>query len=116
AVKRTELADPVSFQRIHIAAQKAIALLKPLRDFRLGNVEMEETELGALLEEVAHVVRLGAHPDVNVTIEVPAEAIKAHVNPLQLMQVLLNIGLNGRDALEDGEQRIEFALSLSTEL
>lgn len=116
AVDRTRLADPESLQRIHRAAQQAIALLKPLRDFRLGSVKMEETDLGALLEEAADVVRLGAHPDLNVTIEVPEEAIKARLNSLQLMQVLLNLGLNARDALEDGEKRIEFALSLSTAL
>ena len=116
AVTRTGLPDPGYLQRIHRAAQQAIALLKPLRDFRLDNAEVEEIELGALLEEATDVVRLGAHPDLSVTLELPDEAIKARLNPLQLMQVLLNIGLNARDALEYDEKRIEFALSLSTDL
>lgn len=102
---------PDAIKSIHTASKQAIALLAPIRNLGIGNNVIQRIDLNLLLREVASVLQLGASPWLQVLIDLPDEPTVATVNPIKLMQVLLNIGFNGRDALSQGEQRLTLALS-----
>ncbi|WP_087208858.1 PAS domain-containing sensor histidine kinase [Yoonia vestfoldensis] len=102
---------PQALKNIHATAGRAVSLLKPIRSLGTGQRETKEADLADLLDEAADILKLGASHTLKITVDLSDEPIIAQVDPLQLMQVLLNLGLNGRDALGDGEQ--EIALSLS---
>lgn len=112
ALEEAGVSLPQALKNIHASARQAVSLLEPIRSLGTGSRESEETDLAGLLNEAVGVLRLGASHDLKITADLPDEPIIAQVDPLKLMQVLLNLGLNGRDALGDGEQEIALSLSL----
>jgi len=102
---------PKALENIHATARQAFSLLEPIRSLGAGNREVGETNFGDLCNEAAGILKLGAAHDFKITADLPDEPIVATVDPMTLMQVLLNLGLNGRDALEDGKQQIALSLS-----
>lgn len=102
-----------ALKNIHATAQQAFALLAPIQSLGTGTRAAEETDLTKLLDEAAGILTLGACHDVNIKVDRPDAPIVAEVDPLQVMQVLLNLGLNGRDALDNGEKEIVLSVSCS---
>jgi PAS domain S-box-containing protein len=98
---------------IHAAARQAAGLLEPLGFLDTEKREIEQIDLANLLNEATGILKLGASHNLKIKVDFPDEPIITTVDPLKLMQVLLNLGLNGRDALGDGEQEISLSLSLS---
>ena len=98
---------------IHAAARQAASLLEPLGFLDTKKREVEQIDLANLLNEATGILKLGASHNLKIKVDFPDEPIITTVDPLKLMQVLLNLGLNGRDALGDGEQEIALSLSLS---
>lgn len=98
-------------KNIHATARQAVSLLEPLRTLGTENRDIEETDLAGLLNEASGILKLGAPHTLKIMTDLPDEPIISQVDPLKLMQVLLNLGLNGRDALGDGEQEITLSLS-----
>lgn len=113
ALEEAGIRLPQSLENIHAAARQAVSLLEPLRSLSTGKRETKETDLTDLLNEAAGILKLGATHNLKITANLPDKPIIAKVDPLKPMQVLLNLGLNGRDALGDGEQEIALSLSLS---
>ncbi len=102
---------PQALQNIHVIARQAISLLEPIRSIGIKNREAQEADLADLLNEAANILKLGTPRYVKIMVDLPDKPIIASVDPLKLMQVLLNLGLNARDALNDGEQNIALSLS-----
>lgn len=107
------LERPQALETIHAAARQAVSLLEPLSFLDTEKREIEEIDLADLLREATGILKLGTSYNLKITADFPDKPIIATVDPLKLMQVLLNLGLNGRDALVDGEQEISLSLSLS---
>ncbi|MFO8126612.1 PAS domain-containing protein, partial [Yoonia sp.] len=112
ALEEAGIRLPQSLANIHATARQAVSLLEPLRSLGTGKRETEETDLTDLLNEAAGILKLGATHNLTITANLPDEPIFVMVDSLKLMQVLLNLGLNGRDALGDGKQEIALSLSL----
>lgn len=104
---------PQAMKNIHATARQAFSLLESIRSLGTRKREIEEIDLTDLLSEATGILKLGAPYNLKITADSPDKPIIATLDPLKLMQVLLNIGLNGRDALGDGEQEISLSLSLS---
>lgn len=102
---------PQALENIHATARHAVSLLEPIRSLGTGNRKAEEADLAGLLREAAGILKLGAFHDLKITVDLPDKPVITQLDPLKLMQVLLNFGLNGRDALGDGEQEITLSLS-----
>lgn len=113
AFEEVGLERPQALKTIHAAARQAFSLLEPLGFLDTEKREIEEIDLADLLSEATGILKLGVSYNLKIKADFPDEPIIATVDPLKLMQVLLNLGLNGRDALGDGEQEISLSLSLS---
>jgi signal transduction histidine kinase len=107
---------PAVMEEIHSAARQMVSLLDPIRQLGRRQPVRQDTDLGALLSEAAGILHLGAPIDLVLRTDLPGDPIIAHVDPMELMQVLLNLGLNARDALGDGPQQIDLTLSLASAL
>lgn len=112
ALEEAGIRLPQSLENIHATAQQAVSLLEPIRSLWSQKRETEETDMAELLKEAASILNLGAPHNHKIKITLPDEPIIGTIDPLKLMQVLLNLGLNARDALGDGKQEIALSLSL----
>ena len=104
---------PAVMDEIHAAARQMVSLLEPIGALGRRVSQRISTDLADLVSEAAGILHLGAPPDLAVHTRLPSDPVVAELDPMQVMQVLLNLGLNARDALGDGPQRIELALSLA---
>ncbi|EDM72235.1 multisensor hybrid histidine kinase [Roseobacter sp. AzwK-3b] len=105
-----------TFADIHRAAREVIGLLEPIRDLGQRQTQIEDTDFCALLKNAAELLKLGAPPDLVVNIRLPKAALQAEVDPMQIMQILLNLGLNARDALEGDIKEIELSIIFADKL
>ncbi|EDM72546.1 multisensor hybrid histidine kinase [Roseobacter sp. AzwK-3b] len=112
--KSIQLQD--TFADIHRAAREAIGLLTPVRDFGQRQTQIEDTDLCVLLKNAAELLKLGAPPDLVVNTRLPQASICAEVDPMQIMQILLNLGLNARDALEGDTKEIELSVCVADKM
>ena len=101
---------------IHAAARQVVSLLDPIRDLGQRQSMVASTDLGALVTEAADILHLGAPGTLRICTHLPDVPITADLDAMQLMQVLLNLGLNARDALGDGLQTIDLSLGLAETL
>ncbi|MEY3004233.1 MAG: sensor kinase CckA [Pseudomonadota bacterium] len=107
---------PEVLGEIHMAARQMVSLLEPIRHLGRRPPDLAPADLGAVLTEAAGILQLGAPASVAVTVSLPDTPITTQLDSLQLMQVLLNLGLNARDALGPGVQRIALSLALADQL
>ncbi len=94
--------------------RRANELIQQLRRFlRRGEVERTELDLGEVIEEVARLVGSdAAAKEVAVAVEVPQALPKVAGNRVQIQQVLLNLLVNGFDAVAGnapGSRRVAVA-------
>lgn len=102
--------------KIHGLSLQMVEMLHPLRDLGMPGTETEDTDLGSLMSEAAQLVRLGAPDHHRIKTRLPEKNIWSVLEPMRLTQVLLNLGLNARDALEHGAGEICFSLSEADKL
>ncbi|MCX7371236.1 MAG: PAS domain-containing protein [Alphaproteobacteria bacterium] len=97
-----------SVQRIIEASGNAAALVR-----RLLTIGTHEAVRGALdlrkpLREAAELLRASLCAPARLVLHLPEDAVEAAADPTDLLQLVLNLGINARDALagEPGEVRI----------
>ncbi|BAL26325.1 PAS-domain containing protein [Azoarcus sp. KH32C] len=107
------------------AARRGAELIKRLLTFSRGQVlEPNVVEVGALVHNMAQLLRRSLTENVRVHTRLPASPLYAFVDPHQLENALLNLALNARDAMPDGgdltvaisERHIPESLSVLVEL
>jgi signal transduction histidine kinase len=99
---------------IHSAARQMISLIEPIGQLGRREPKRALTDLAAVLSEAAGILQLGAPAGLKLRTHLPDAPLMALLDPMQLMQVLLNLGLNARDALaDDGPQEIDLSLKLA---
>ena len=102
--------------KVHGLSLQMVEMLNPLRGVGMMGHATEESELGSLMSEAAQLVRLGAPDHHQFRTKLPEKGIWSVLEPIRLTQVLLNLGLNARDALELHAGEICFSLSEADEL
>lgn len=96
---------------IHRAACQMVHLLEPLQGYVAGPSSLEEADLVDIVRNAAKLTALGAPRLLSVESDLPDQPMMTLVDPLRLSQVLLNLGLNARDAIGPEKGTIRFALS-----
>lgn len=96
---------------IEQATKRGADLTMQLLTFARQQVaQARRVELGALVREADRMLRRVISEAVSFSIEVPDGSLDVLVDPSQLMQVLLNLVVNARDAVQ-GQGRIAIAVA-----
>jgi PAS domain S-box-containing protein len=101
---------------IHCAARQMVALLEPIKQLGRRQSPRMRLDLGALLAEAAGILRISAPRGLQIITKIADEPLHVDGDRMQLMQVLLNLGLNAREALDEGAQTITLSLKRATAL
>ncbi len=90
-------------ERIIEAGAYAAKLTQQLMVFgRRDTSQPRPIDLGATLVSLHQSIRRMMPSDINVDTDVPAEAIAVVADPTQLLQVVLNLAANAKDAMDGG--------------
>lgn len=85
------------------AAERGATLTQRLLAFaRRQTLEPQAVDIGALVDGMVELVRRSLGPTVEIAVEIPRRLPAARVDPNQLELALLNIAINGRDAMPSG--------------
>jgi len=94
--------------------RRARDLIQQMLTFSRGRRgERRATALAALIDESLRLLRATFPSSITLEVETADDSAVAEVDPVQLQQVLLNLGINARDAL-GGAGRIRFGVQQVT--
>ncbi|MEM6486673.1 MAG: PAS domain S-box protein [Pseudomonadota bacterium] len=88
--------------RIGAAAERAAALVRRLMDLAGKSTETRRIDMRTVLREASDLLRAGMPGSVSMTVEMPDTAVEVDADPTEMLQVILNLGINARDALGPG--------------
>ncbi|HVF72698.1 MAG TPA: ATP-binding protein [Chthoniobacterales bacterium] len=101
--KRAEGATLEQAQLIRKAGEQAAGLTKQLLAFsRKQILDPRVLDLNALVREMEKLLQRVIGEGIRIEIETAAQIARVRADPNQLEQVLLNLGVNGRDAMPRG--------------
>jgi PAS domain S-box-containing protein len=101
--------DPVRKRAIEIlkAAERAASLIKQLLAFSRKQVlQKKRLDLNALVIETEKMLRPLVGEDIRVVTELDSELAPVVADSVQLIQVLMNLAVNARDAMAEGGKLI----------
>ncbi len=98
--------------RILQAGVQAQGLIKRLLDFGARRSSKTRTDLGGAVSEAVDLLRAGVPQRIDLKLDIPADQIMAAADPTDLIQIILNLGINARDALGEDSGEIVVRLSL----
>lgn len=94
-------------RKIEAAAERARELVSHILLYsRSATAAMAPVNLNALLPETLSMLRATMPATVKLDAVLPDEPLSVHGNATQISQVMLNLFVNARDALEDGFGRV----------
>lgn len=103
-------ASQASAARIQAACAQAAALVQKL--LKLGSKQTEKTriDLRDPVREAAELVRAGLRAPGQLVLDLPPQDCTAFTDPTDVLQVVLNLAINARDALGAGANTVTIAL------
>ena len=104
-------ADTQEAGRILQAANRAAKLVARLRDLGKHGSERQLLDLRKPLAEAADLLRAGISGLHRLRVDAPGGPLEAFADPTDILQVVLNLGINARDALDDGPNEIAVTLA-----
>ncbi len=97
--------------RILQAANRAAKLVARLRDLGKHGSERQLLDLRKPLAEAADLLRAGISGLHRLRVNAPDGPLEAMADPTDILQVVLNLGINARDALDEGPNEIAVTLA-----
>lgn len=97
--------------RILQASNRAARLVARLLDLGKHGPERQELDLRKPLTEAADLLRAGISGLHRLRVHAPDGPLVAMADPTDILQLLLNLGINSRDALDDGPNEIALILA-----
>jgi PAS domain S-box-containing protein len=96
-------------REIRAAAERAAALTRQLLVFSRQEVSQPRLlDLNALVSSVERLLRRTIQEHIDLEVALDESALVVHVDPSQLERVIVNLAVNGRDAMpEGGTLRVE---------
>jgi PAS domain S-box-containing protein len=96
------------------AATRSADLIRQLLAFaRKGKYQTEPVDIHAIISEVAALLTRSVDKRITITQELKADSCITMGDPNQIQSALLNLAINGRDAMAEGGELI-FATSVET--
>lgn len=105
AVLIKDQSDPASAPhaaRILTAAERAAELMQRVLDQGARRERKEQVDIRSLLEELADLVKSSLPRTVSLTVDCEDSGVGLVADPTDVLQVLLNLVINARDALGKG--------------
>lgn len=109
----TQGADTQDARRIVQAANRAASLVTRLRDLGKHGSERQLLDLRKSLTEAADLLRTGLSSTHKLSIHAPVTPLVSMADPTDILQVLLNLGINARDALDKGPNEISMTVAVA---
>ena len=103
--------DTQEAARIRQAASRAAKLVARLRDLGKQGSVRQQLDLRKPLNEAADLLRSGLTGLHRLILHAPQEPLEAMADPTDILQLLLNLGINARDALDDAPNEIAVTLA-----
>ncbi len=105
-------------RRIQSASDQAAGLVKRLLSLGARQTDPVQLDLRKPLLEAAELVRASLRAPARLTVTAPDDPVPATADPTDLMQVVLNLGINARDALDGqaGDIRLTLAAASKADL
>jgi len=92
-----------SFEAVQKAVERGSAVVKQLLTFaRTTKASFAPTDVNAVVEEVASMVRETFPKDIELSVELEPEVPSIHGDFNQIHQAILNLAVNARDAMSKG--------------
>ncbi|HSF63868.1 MAG TPA: PAS domain-containing protein, partial [Paracoccaceae bacterium] len=85
--------------RIQRAAGQAEGLVRRLLALGARSSQHRAVDLSACLREAADLLRPGLPKGLRLVLDLPEVAVSAQTDPTDILQLVLNLGLNARDAM-----------------
>jgi len=99
-------------ERIAAASVNAGSLVRKMLTLGSRTKTQAQFEMGNTVADVGELLRAGLAASQNLNIELPPEPIITHGDATELMQIVLNLGINARDALGSAPGHITISLSM----
>ncbi len=92
---------------IEQSAQRAAELTNQLLIFsRRGQTKLTAVDLGAGIEEALKIIQSTFPKTIEVSVDIEKNLPQILADPTQMQQIIINLAVNARDALPDGEGKI----------
>lgn len=99
--------DAVKLREIEKAAQRATDLTKQLLAFgRKVEIKSRPVDVNQVIKQVEKLLKRTIPKMIDIELRLTDPILTVNADPIQLEQVLLNIGVNARDAMPDGGRLI----------
>ncbi|MBI5062039.1 MAG: response regulator [Desulfatitalea sp.] len=99
--------DAVKLREIEKAAQRATDLTKQLLAFgRKVEIKPRPVDVNQVIKQVEKLLKRTIPKMIDIELHLTEPILTVNADPVQLEQVLLNIGVNARDAMPDGGRLI----------
>ena len=99
-------------QRIVAAGNHARDLVAQIRTFaRKSSVSRVQTDLASIVQEAAEFLRVSLPTSTELKVTARDGPLLAEVNPTQISQVIVNLGVNASDAMHGAPGRVAIGLS-----
>jgi len=110
--EETRVGSPgeVSAQRIQSATTQAAGLVKRLLSLGRREAEPVVLDLREPLREAGDLVRASSRAPARLNINLPDDPIQIEADPTDVLQTVLNLAINARDALDGGPGAITITL------
>ncbi|MDX5412096.1 MAG: PAS domain-containing protein, partial [Rhodobacterales bacterium] len=86
-------------RRIQRASQQAEGLVRRLLTLGARTAQIERIDLTVSLREAAELLRPSLPKTIRLALDLPATPVYAEADPTDVLQLLLNLALNARDAM-----------------
>jgi PAS domain S-box-containing protein len=96
------------------ATDQSSALLKRLVSLGGRKPQRAAIDLRHTLQEAVELIGVGLASNIALHVNLPETAVEMAADPIDVLQIVLNLGLNARDALGLGPQSIDITLSQAT--
>ena len=109
--RASESAATEHAERILLATRRASELVKRMLARGERTPERRRIHVDSALSEAVSLLRSGLDSRIQLTLNYPASPLELYADPTDVLQVILNLAVNARDALQLDDERAQITIS-----